>query len=209
MSFHYKKISEGMIAANEYVLWDDCGNAVFIDAGDPLPQVKKIVEDNNLTVKYIILTQVHFDHICGLPFQRKEYPDAKVLCHSGDKDFFGNPYANASTLFGSEKKFEGADATLEDGDIITLSPGHQLEIISTPGHTPGSICIKAGGVLFTGDTLFCGNFGRTDLGYGDSAQLSKSIDLLYSMDDDLEVQPGHGTKTTIKRERLTNPFLDW
>lgn len=209
MSFFYKKISEGMIAANEYVIWDETKNAAFIDAGDPLDKVKKIVDDNGLNVKYIILTHVHYDHICGLDAQRTQYPQAKVLCHEGDKDFFENPYANASLLFGSGAKFKGADGTLKDGDVLELSPGNKLEIISTPGHTPGSVCIKAGKTLFTGDTLFCGNFGRTDLGYGSTAELSNSIDLLYSMDGDLIVEPGHGTRTTIERERRENPFLDW
>ena len=209
MSFYFKKIAEGYIAANEYVLWDESLNCALIDAGDPLDKVRQITEQEGLTVRYIILTHVHYDHICGLPAQRLAFPEAKVICHEGDSKFFANPYANASVLFGSEKRFEGADMTVKDGDILELSPGNELEIISTPGHTPGSICIKAGNMLFTGDTLFCGNFGRTDLGYGSSEDLARSIDMLYKMDGDLKVLPGHGTATTIRRERDTNPFMDW
>ena len=117
-----------------------------------------------------------------------------------------NPRLNASIYFGPEKRFPECDVIVRDLDRLPLGRG-ELIFYSTPGHTTGSVCIRADDLLFTGDTLFYGGFGRTDLGAGDWNQLSDSIDRLYKMDPDLTVLPGHGTKSTIGYERENNPFI--
>lgn len=97
---------------------------------------------------------------------------------------------------------------MREGDTLLLGK-ETLKILSTPGHTPGSICILAGTLLFSGDTLFYSGFGRTDLGAGSVKALSASIERLYTLQEDIEVYPGHGTKTSIGREKACNPFLDF
>ena len=118
----------------------------------------------------------------------------------------GNPRLNASVLFGPAHVYDKADIAVEDGDVLNLGES-ELKIISTPGHTPGGICILTEKMMFSGDTLFYSGFGRTDLGAGDVTLMAASIDKLYSMERDIQVYPGHGTKTTIGREKDESPYL--
>ena len=106
----------------------------------------------------------------------------------------------------TDKTFKSADVLLKDGCIIDIG-SLKLEIIHTPGHTPGSICIKVNDFIFTGDTLFRMSVGRTDLGNGDQEDLMNSLDRLMALDEGMIVYPGHGTATTIGYERKNNPFI--
>ncbi len=206
---HYKRFTDGILGSNTYLLWDpDSGEAAVIDAGNRIAPLADLVREQKLTMKYIILTHAHFDHIYYLPEYRKAFGAAKIVIHENDNDLLENPRLNASTLFGSARAFQKADMTVKDGDVLKLGE-ESLCILSTPGHTPGSICILAGKSLFSGDTLFYSGFGRTDLGAGSVKELSASIERLYALEEEIEVFPGHGTKTTIGREKSCNPFLDF
>ncbi|MBS5570802.1 MAG: MBL fold metallo-hydrolase [Clostridiales bacterium] len=205
----FKRFTEGILGSNTYLVWDsESKEAALIDAGNRPGPITELLEEQKLTVKYIILTHAHFDHIYYLPEYRKTFSSAQTVIHEEDNALLANPRLNASTLFGSARVFEKADLTVREGDTLLLGK-ETLKILSTPGHTPGSICILAGTLLFSGDTLFYSGFGRTDLGAGSVKALSASIERLYTLQEDIEVYPGHGTKTSIGREKACNPFLDF
>lgn len=205
----YKRFTNGIFGSNTYLLWDpESGEAATVDAGNHAAPLVNLAQEQKLVMKYIILTHAHFDHIYYLPEYRKAFPSAEIVIHEGDNEILADPRLNASTLFGSARAFQKADKTVQDGDVLQL--GEQaVRVLSTPGHTPGSICLLADKMLFSGDTLFYSGFGRTDLGAGSVEALSASIDRLYAMEEDIEVFPGHGTKTTIGREKHQSPFCDF
>ena len=167
---------------------------------------KDVIDAEKLTLKYIILTHAHYDHIHFLPEYKETYPMAKVVIHELDNAMLGSPRLNASVLFGPAHVYDKADVAVQDGDELMLGDAI-LSVIHTPGHTPGGICILTENMLFSGDTLFYAGFGRTDLGAGDVKLMAASIDKLYAMDPTITVYPGHGTKTTIGRERDENPYM--
>ena len=191
----------GMLYANCYILGDG-GEAAVIDPGVAAEDIKKVLTDQQLSLKYIILTHAHIDHICCME-QLRSICGGKVAVHIDDVPLLGNPMLNAAILFGLHTVFSEADICMKDGDVLELG-SLKLEVIHTPGHTPGSICIKAGDELFTGDTLFKLGVGRTDLGAGDHNLLVKSLKRLMQLDNNIKVYPGHGSSTDIGYERNNN-----
>jgi hydroxyacylglutathione hydrolase len=200
-----KRLPTGMLASNCYIMGND-NEGVIIDPGANSEDILEMVRQTGLNIKYIILTHAHVDHIVSVDEIRYKLK-AKVLIHQDDGESLSNPLHNGSNLFGIKKTFDPADILLKDKDIINLED-LRLEVIHTPGHTPGGICIKAKDNLFTGDTLFRMSIGRTDLGDGDNDDLMNSIrNELMTLDDKTVVYPGHGTATTIGYERKYNPFI--
>lgn len=191
------------MGANCYIVADKATkNAFLIDPGGEPGRIKNVLKKNGLSLKFIINTHGHGDHILG-----NGYFDVPVYVHSLEKDFLTDPDKNLSGMFGMFFKSPKATRLLEDGEKIRLD-NLELEIIHTPGHTPGGISVKLDGVVFTGDTLFAGGIGRTDLPAGDEGLLFKSIkERLFSLDDDVVVYPGHGPESTIGEEKRTNPFF--
>lgn len=194
-----------MFASNCYIAGEG-GEGVIIDSGADAGEVVQAVDGLKLKIKYIILTHAHIDHIASVDELRTSL-GAKVMLHEREARALSNPLYNSSGLFGLKKVFKEADGVLKDGDILEAG-GLKFEIIHTPGHTSGGICIKAGDNVFTGDTLFMMSVGRTDLADGDQDQLMDSIkNKLMMLKDDTKVFPGHGTSTTIGYERANNPFI--
>ncbi|MFZ5989807.1 MAG: MBL fold metallo-hydrolase [Bacillota bacterium] len=192
-------IPTGMYGSNCYIAGDN-GEGIIIDAGVGARDIMAVVEKNNLKIKYIILTHAHIDHICQVD-EVREKTGAKVLIHENDSPKLTNPVLNGSILFGSADSYKPADSVVHDGDELEAG-GIKFEIIHTPGHSSGSICIKTGNVIFTGDTLFNRGIGRTDLGDGDMGTILDSISKkLMRYSDDTVVYPGHGASTTIGAER--------
>lgn len=194
-------LPNGMFESNCYVLGVN-GEGAIIDAGVDVTQVRKIVDDNKLKVKYIILTHGHIDHICELDELRSAV-GGSVAIHEDETEFLTNPVFNCSFVFGSNRIFKPADITLKDGDVLTLGDT-KLEIIHTPGHSPGGMCIKVGGIVFTGDTLFRHSIGRTDLPGGNKHNIITSIkNKLFVLPDETLVYPGHNDASTIGLEKGT------
>ena len=129
-----------------------------------------------------------------------------IVIHEEDAPLLGNAMVNGAALFGLNTVFCDADLKVKDGDRLEFGEVC-LEIIHTPGHTPGSICVRVGDSLFTGDTLFRQGVGRTDLGAGDQGKLADSLKKLMMLDDNLMVYPGHGSATDIGYERKNNTYL--
>ncbi len=210
MEYQYKRFTEGMLGSNTYLLWNaENKAALIIDPGNPVDSVKKTVLQEKLSVKAIVLTHGHYDHVCYIEDYKTAF-GVPVACTVQESRNLTEPYLNASVLFGSAVKYAPADIIIGEGYVFDLDgKSGGPAVIFTPGHTSGGICLLAGKLLFTGDTLFYHSFGRTDLGDGSTPVLRASIDRLYAMEDDITILPGHGTKSTIGCERKENPFWDF
>ncbi len=183
------------------------GEAIVIDPGDQPAEIMALARDMGVSIKLIANTHAHLDHIMGVGAVKAE-TGARFLLHREEL-----PVAHA--VPGRGQVFLGhpvdpppdPDAFLEDGDEVEVA-GVQLRVIHTPGHTPGSVSFFADGMLFSGDTLFRGSIGRTDLPGGSYEQeMASIVDRLLSLPDETTVLPGHMEETTIGFERQTNPFI--
>lgn len=195
--FFLKSFVVGPMAVNCYLLADPSGgDACIIDPGADAKRIANFVQANGFNLKFIINTHGHGDHIAA-----NGYFDKPIYIHRLDKDFLTDTKKNLSSMFLFKVISPGAGRLLEGGDRIRLG-ALEMEIIHTPGHTPGSISIKVGDVIFTGDCLFAGGIGRTDFSYGDEALLLKSIkEKLFKFDDATVIYPGHGGPSTIGTEK--------
>lgn len=201
---YLKTLIVGMMEANCYIVGDESTKEVFIiDPGGDYKKIKRIIDIDELKPQAVINTHGHGDHIgadgeFGLP----------VWIHRLDAEFLQDPSKNLSGAFGFLLKTKEATRFLEDGNILKIGK-YELEVIHTPGHTPGSICLKGEGVIFTGDTLFCEGIGRTDFLYGSQEDIIRSIkERLLRLLDDYVVYPGHGPISTIGNEKTNNPFIN-
>ncbi len=201
---YLKRLMTGMLSSNCYII-GDAGEAAVIDPGVEHKEIVQLLEEQKLCLKYIILTHAHIDHILYMDELRSEC-GGKVVVHEADELLLGNAVLNGAVLFGLNIVFGNADLCVRDGETLKLG-GINLEIIHTPGHTPGGLCVKVQNNLFTGDTLFRLGIGRTDLGAGDYGKLRNSLKELMKLDSCLKVYPGHGLETDIGYERENNKYL--
>lgn len=198
-----KKIVVGPLESNCYIVGDeDTRGAFIIDPGADYRKIKNLIDKNELKPRAIINTHGHGDHIAS-----NEDFGVPVWIHRLDAEFLKDPSKNLSGAFGFLLKTRSASRLLEHGDILAIG-NYTLEVIHTPGHTPGSICLKGDRVIFTGDTLFCQGIGRTDFEYGSEEDIMRSIkERLFTLDDSYIIYPGHGPNSTIGNERQNNPFI--
>jgi hydroxyacylglutathione hydrolase len=200
-------LTVGELETNCYILgYEKTKQCVVIDPGGDFEIIEDHLKKLKLKVKYIILTHGHVDHIGALA-QLKKVTGAEILIHSKDSAMLYDPHQNLSIFSGDKITATKADKLLEEGDIIQCG-GIKLEVLHTPGHTPGSISLLIDKMIFTGDALFCGSIGRTDFPGSSYQKLISSIkDKILSREDDLIIYPGHGPSSTIGEERRNNPFL--
>ncbi len=199
-----EKIVVGPMRVNCYILASkDRGEAIIIDPGAEGAKIKRRLLALGLKAGYIVNTHGHADHIgANAAF------DVPVYIHRLDGEFLTNPELNFSAMFGAPLVLPAAQGLLEDGQRIEAA-GINLEVIHTPGHTPGGICLNAGEFVFTGDTLFAQGIGRFDLPYASEKDLLDSIrKKLISLPDETIIYPGHGPSSTIGQERKSNPFIN-
>lgn len=185
-----KRLIVGPLCCNCYII-ETADSALIIDPGDEADLIIEECEKDNVYAKFIINTHAHFDHI-GANWKIKDYFQAPILMHEAEKVLL--PKGAKVDRFIKEHE------RINIGDI-------ELSFIHTPGHTPGSICIKMGHFLFSGDTLFECGIGRTDLPFGSWMHLLSSLRLLKELPDETIVYPGHGESTTIQKERRQNPYF--
>lgn len=193
----------GPLSSNMYLFNTDSG--VFLI--DPSVDPERLNEsDFPEKIDYILITHGHFDHINAVDEWSYLYPQARIYISEDDMEALTDPVANGSAQFVCSCNYSSK------ADIIESLKLDGLTIIKTPGHSRGSVCLlfEEGGtkVMFTGDTLFAGSCGRTDLHGGNDAQMCASLKLLSEMDPDIRVYPGHGPSSTIENERKINPFFN-
>lgn len=201
------RIQAGIYAVNCYIIYsEDTNEGIIVDPGGDVDDILDYVRENNLNIKYLVLTHGHADHIGGLK-GLKEALGAIIAIHEDDVDMLKDADKNLSSVMAMGKVELEPDLLLREGDILEFG-NEKAKVIHTPGHTRGSICLEINDVIISGDTLFAGSIGRTDLYGGDYDTLINSIkDKLMTYPDETKVYPGHGSPTTIGRERKYNPFL--
>jgi glyoxylase-like metal-dependent hydrolase (beta-lactamase superfamily II) len=202
-------IPVGALQCNCSILGDEAsGEAIVVDPGDDIPRIVALLQKHRLTVKQILITHAHIDHIAGAA-RLKQLTGAPILYNPRDLPLVKMMDVQAGWLGMATPEVHAPDDTLEDGNVIAIT-GISGIILHTPGHTQGSVCLHlpAQQLLLAGDTLFAGSVGRTDLPGGDGRTLIRSIHAkLLPLPDSTIVIPGHGPNTTIGRERESNPFL--
>ncbi len=199
----------GPLQCNCTILGDETtGEAMVVDPGDNVPQILSRLARHKLTLKQIVVTHGHIDHVGGA-VQLKRATGAPILLNQNDLPLLTMMDMQANWLGIPTPEVAPPDASAEEGMILGIA-GHTARILHTPGHTQGSICLHFAPehLLLAGDTLFAGSIGRTDLPGGDGRQILRSLhDRLLALPDGTRVIPGHGPETTIGRERESNPFL--
>jgi hydroxyacylglutathione hydrolase len=198
----------GLFQENCYVVGSRrTGEAICVDPGDEPEEILALARDMGVRITKIVCSHAHLDHIMAVK-PVVEATGAPFLLHSADLSLAEQLPAIARSWLGQEvAPAPRPDFMVADGDDVEI-PGVELRVLHTPGHTQGSISIYGGGMLFSGDTLFRGSIGRTDLPGGDYAQIIRSIaDRLLTLPDETIVLPGHMQQTTIGAERAENPFI--
>lgn len=203
-----------LFGINTYLVFDEeSKKCAVVDPGmsnqEEEEAIENFIAEKGLTLTHIINTHLHIDHVAGVPFLRRKYK-APVYAHNGD-EFLGSQISAQAKMFGLNLNLDNIEITeyLEDGDKIKIGDG-ELEVIAVPGHSKGSITLydKKGGFLISGDALFQGSIGRTDLPGGNYSELIENIrKRLLTLPEDTVVFPGHGPATTIGAEKHGNPFL--
>ena len=191
---------------------EETGEAVLIDPGDEVPSLLAFVERNGLTIRHILLTHAHVDHVTGVAAAKRAL-NVPIYLHHDDL-FLYERASEMGAMFGLKVEPQPPiDVFYTPGQVIPFGT-YDVRVHHTPGHCPGGVCLQigkkgtAGTELFVGDTLFAGSIGRTDLPGGDYNMLIASIrNVLLPLGDACIVHSGHGPDTTIGQERLTNPFL--
>ena len=189
------KLALGAYQTNTYILHEEnAGTCVVIDPGYAADTILERIAELGLSLEAILLTHGHFDHVGAVRDLAAETDCRVFLC---PEDTFLPPMFTAGPLYYTD--------TYGDGTVLNIA-GLYIHVLHTPGHTPGSVCLLTENALFSGDTLFAGSCGRTDIG-GDWAAIQKSLGRLAKIEADFTVFPGHGESTTLAREKRYNPYM--
>lgn len=201
-----KELAVGPIMANCFIVGcEKTLDAAVIDPGEDADRILMKLAESKLTVKKIINTHGHFDHV-GANRRIKEVTGGELSIHEADAFMLEQLTAMAASFGMATENSPPADVLLKDGDTISFGEV-TFKVVHTPGHTPGGISLAAPGHVFVGDTLFAGSIGRTDFPGGDFQTLISSIQTrLFALPDDVVAHCGHGPATTIGQEKRTNPF---
>ena len=198
----------GVFEENCYLLADEqAGRGVLIDPGDEAEQLIAMVRAANVTLDAIWLTHAHIDHMGAIVGVRRVY-DVPVLLHPRDLPYYRELSARSAQMYGIDfEQPEGPDADLSHGEELRCG-ALRFTVMHVPGHAPGLVAFNVHGVSFGGDLLFAGSIGRTDLPLGNPAEMTASLErYVAALPPETVVYPGHGPRTTLERERRSNPFL--
>ncbi len=200
------QVTVGPLQSNSYLLATSTGSeAIIIDAGGDPHKIIGMIRPG-MVVKKIIATHGHFDHVLAVD-EIRETLGVEFYIHEADQAVLDLMPGSTERFLGERVNPPKPDGYLHDDDEITVE-GARLSVIHTPGHTPGSVCLYTRGILFSGDTLFAGTIGRTDIPLADPVKIILSIkERLYTLPDETVVHPGHGEQTTILREKRSNPYV--
>ena len=196
MKIHVLQV--GPIGTNCYLLEDENTHAAaVVDPGDEAARILAQAKEDGVEIKLILLTHAHYDHTTGVAELHKALPNVPVYLHPDDAARLGTPVFPPLGMESTPYK---------DGDVVRVGD-IDVQVLHTPGHTPGGVCLMAGDVLFTGDTLFQGSMGRTDLPGGSYEQIMASLARLARLPGDFQVLPGHMGMSTLEAERKSNYYM--
>jgi glyoxylase-like metal-dependent hydrolase (beta-lactamase superfamily II) len=205
-----QQIEVGRFGVFAYLLGDEAaGEGLVIDPADEADEIIASARSRKITIRTILNTHAHVDHIMGNEEMRRK-TGARIVIHEEDAPYLTQTPRSMLVMFGARPS-PPADQTVKDGEVIRVGES-ALKVLHTPGHSPGGICLYGEGAVFTGDTLFVGGLGRTDLPGGSWQIMLNSIRTkLLTLPDETVVYPGHNygpaPTSTVKNERLRNPFL--
>ena len=201
-----EKIVEPYFGENMYILIDEeTKKCAVVDPGGATDKIFNYIKTNSLELEYILLTHGHGDHI-GAVNNIKSKTNAKVIAHNDEQELLNDNRKNLSYSMHCGPQELDADIYVHDKDKLELG-NLKLSFIHTPGHTKGCMCIRVNDDMFTGDTLFAGSIGRTDLYGGDYKQIEKSLRKLAKYEDKVKIHPGHGPSSTLGIEKMSNPYM--
>ncbi|MCX7913722.1 MAG: MBL fold metallo-hydrolase [Thermodesulfovibrionales bacterium] len=204
-----KCLPVGPLEGNCFIVADEVTKeCMVVDPGDEPDRIIDAIRGNNLKVAYIVCTHGHFDHV-GSVGDIKQETDAKIILHQDEIEIY-NAAKDMASFWGFDiDPLPDPDIFVKEGDVIQLG-SITFEVLHTPGHSPGGICLYTEGLVITGDTLFAGSVGRTDFYGGDISKLRESFRRLMTLPDNTKVLTGHGPATTIEKEKRTNMFsFNW
>ncbi len=201
-----EKIGRNRYAVNSYIVFDEITkNAVIIDPAVNYTQIVDFIQNRNLKPAGILLTHGHIDHIADTIVLKEKY-GIDIYIHTKDNEMLMRSELNLAPTFGYGDLHFSSDNLFKDNDLLCFE-NLKFQVIHTPGHTKGGACFLIENILFTGDTLFNGSIGRTDLYGGNDEHMKASLHKLSLYDKKTVVHPGHGASSTIGAELLDNPFM--
>jgi len=203
----FYKLEIGTMQNNCYIIADDeTREAAIFDAPFNAEPICEFLTQNNLTLKYIMLTHGHFDHITAVEGVLEKFPNAKIVAHTSCDVLFADTSKNMTDRYCRKPFTLTADIKVEDGEVLTVG-NIEIKAIHTPGHTCDSLCFLVNDMLFSGDTLFRFEVGRADFPTSNfQEEISSIVNKLYTLPPNTKVYPGHGEATTIADEIKDNPY---
>lgn len=203
-----KSYTLGALGTNCYIVYDEkTKEAAVFDPADNGERIANEIKREGLTLKYIVITHAHCDHIMALDKLKDIFPDSKICIGKYESDSLNDDYLSLCVHFGVKASLKKADILITDGDTLNLG-SECFKFIHTPGHTRGGICALSDDFVISGDTLFFESVGRCDFPGGNMKDLINSIkEKLFSLPDRLTVYPGHGEASTILHEKKNNPYI--
>lgn len=196
----------GVVGTNCYIVYDeDTREGAVVDPGDNAASILKAVREENIAVKYILLTHAHFDHVLAAAAV-KEATGAQLVLHEADVPYLSRDAMRDFAPYVKSYVEPAVDLVAHEGTAVSFG-GMTATYLHTPGHTPGSCTIRIGDILLTGDTMFRHECGRCDLPGGDFGQMLDSLARLAGLPGDYQVLPGHEGVSTLEEERRANPYV--
>ncbi len=205
-----KTFVTGMLDNNNYLLIDEKSKeAVLIDCSEYIEEVDVVLKNYDAKLKYILITHGHFDHVLGINKFHEMYPETQIIAPLLDKDLIEDIGTFVDRFIGGMGQVDvpHVDNYVSDVDEFTIGE-NKIKIISTPGHTKGGVCYSVDEKIFSGDTIFLGSVGRTDLPGGNFEQIRSSVKKILEMfDDGTPIYCGHGASTSVGYEKVHNPVI--
>lgn len=196
----------GPLQSNCFIVYDEKTlKSMVIDPGDDPEHIMKTIEEKKLKVVYIVCTHAHFDHV-GAVAKLKSETGAEIVLHKDELEIYMSAKDQGAFWGYQIEQPPDPDKFVQEGDLLTAGE-LTFEVLHTPGHSPGGICLQGKGIVITGDTIFAGSVGRTDFYGGDLEELKKSFRRIISLNPETRILPGHGDVTTVKREKDLNFFM--
>ncbi len=207
MSYKVTLINFPGFTANCYLVTDEkTKNSLLVDPGAYGVKQSEYIKSQGIeSLRYILLTHGHYDHIMGVKRFKEDF-GAEVVIHEKDEDCLRSPIKSLAITHGLSFPKAEADVVVRGGDSLIFGED-KIEVIHTPGHTKGCVCYKLGDMLFTGDTLFKGTVGRTDFPGSSYVEMLESLTKLKGLTGDYKIFPGHEGATTLENERRNNPYM--